>query len=82
MTRWGDLRFTSKSEIVAFSFGWISVGANSAIEAALRCHRAGAQVSISYRRPQLEARSVKYWLAGTGRSACTVGSNNRRASPQ
>lgn len=37
-------------------------GKNSAIEAALRCHRAGAYVSLSYRRLQLEPRSVKYWL--------------------
>ena len=37
-------------------------GKNSAIEAALRCHHAGAHVSLSYRRPALEARSVKYWL--------------------
>ena len=37
-------------------------GKNSAIEAALRCHNAGACVSLSYRRPQLEPASVKYWL--------------------
>jgi thioredoxin reductase (NADPH) len=37
-------------------------GKNSAVEAALRCHSAGAHVSISYRRPKLPARSIKYWL--------------------
>jgi thioredoxin reductase (NADPH) len=37
-------------------------GKNSAIETALRCHHAGANVSISYRRAELDARSVKYWL--------------------
>ena len=37
-------------------------GRNSAVEAALRCHRAGAHVSISYRRPEFDAKSVKYWL--------------------
>lgn len=30
-------------------------GRNSALEAALRCHRAGARVSLSYRRPGLDA---------------------------
>src|SRR5687767_11626308 len=37
-------------------------GKNSAVEAALRCHNAGAYVSLSYRRPKLPAKSVKYWL--------------------
>lgn len=37
-------------------------GKNSAIEAALRCHHAGAYVSLNYRRNQLDPRSVKYWL--------------------
>jgi thioredoxin reductase (NADPH) len=37
-------------------------GKNSAVEAALRCHLAGAEVSISYRREQLSPRSIKYWL--------------------
>jgi thioredoxin reductase (NADPH) len=37
-------------------------GKNSAVEAALRCHNAGAFVSLSYRRPKLPARSIKYWL--------------------
>lgn len=37
-------------------------GKNSAVETALRLHHAGAFVSISYRRPELPARSIKYWL--------------------
>jgi thioredoxin reductase (NADPH) len=37
-------------------------GKNSAVEAALRCHHAGAKVSISYRREEFKASSVKYWL--------------------
>ncbi|HEX7879276.1 MAG TPA: NAD(P)-binding domain-containing protein [Candidatus Eisenbacteria bacterium] len=37
-------------------------GKNSAVEAALRCHRAGAQVAISYRGERLPEKSVKYWL--------------------
>ncbi len=37
-------------------------GKNSAVEAALRCHGAGAHVAMSYRRAQLPERSIKYWL--------------------
>ncbi|HMB95342.1 MAG TPA: NAD(P)-binding domain-containing protein [Tepidisphaeraceae bacterium] len=37
-------------------------GKNSAIEAALRCHHAGAKVSISYRGESLPEKSIKYWL--------------------
>ena len=37
-------------------------GRNSAVEAALRCYRAGAHVSISYRRDAFEGSSIKYWL--------------------
>ncbi len=37
-------------------------GKNSAVEAALRCHNAGADVSISYRRDRLPEKSIKYWL--------------------
>jgi thioredoxin reductase (NADPH) len=40
----------------------VAGGKNSAVEAALRCHHAGAHVSISYRRSQLDPRSIKYWL--------------------
>ena len=37
-------------------------GKNSAVEAALRCHQAGATVAMSYRRERLPERSIKYWL--------------------
>ncbi len=37
-------------------------GGNSAVEALLRCHRAGARVSLSYRGADLDARAIKYWL--------------------
>lgn len=37
-------------------------GKNSAVEAAIRCHRAGALVAISYRRDQFDPDRVKYWL--------------------
>jgi thioredoxin reductase (NADPH) len=37
-------------------------GKNSAVETALRCHHAGARVSLSYRREQLNPKSIKYWL--------------------
>lgn len=52
-------------------------GRNSAVEAAIRCQRAGARVSISYRRDQFDTKSVKYWLTPeievlikTGQIAC------------
>ena len=37
-------------------------GKNSAVEAAIRCYRAGAKVAISYRREQFDEKSIKYWL--------------------
>ena len=37
-------------------------GRNSAAEAALRCHRAGADVAISYRGEDFENNGIKYWL--------------------
>ncbi len=37
-------------------------GRNSAVEAALRCHHAGAQVAISYRRERFDPAHIKYWL--------------------
>lgn len=37
-------------------------GKNSAVEAALRCYHAGAQVTLSYRRAALNPKSIKYWL--------------------
>jgi thioredoxin reductase (NADPH) len=37
-------------------------GKNSAAEAALRCWRGGAHVTVSYRRPVFDDRRVKHWL--------------------
>jgi thioredoxin reductase (NADPH) len=37
-------------------------GRNSAAEAALRCWRAGAEVTISYRQAKFDERRVKHWL--------------------
>lgn len=37
-------------------------GRNSAVEAALRCHHAGANVTLSYRQEKLPEASIKYWL--------------------
>lgn len=37
-------------------------GKNSAAEAALRCHRAGARVTLSYRGDRLPEQSIKYWI--------------------
>ena len=37
-------------------------GRNSAVEAALRCWHAGAQVALSYRRAAFDRKAVKYWL--------------------
>ena len=37
-------------------------GKNSAVEAALRCHHAGARVAISYRGSAFDTASIKYWL--------------------
>ncbi|MEM1211123.1 MAG: NAD(P)-binding domain-containing protein [Planctomycetota bacterium] len=37
-------------------------GRNSAVEAALRCHHAGARVTLSYRRDTFDHKSIKYWL--------------------
>jgi thioredoxin reductase (NADPH) len=43
-------------------------GRNSAIEAAVRCQRAGAHVTISYRREDFDPSSVKFWLLPEVRS--------------
>lgn len=48
-------------------------GKNSAAEAALRCHRAGAKVAISYRKPGFDERSIKYWLLPELKSLITQG---------
>ena len=37
-------------------------GRNSAVEAAIRCARAGAHVTLSYRKEQFDDKHVKYWL--------------------
>ena len=37
-------------------------GKNSAAEAALRCHRAGAEVTLSYRGAAFDEDSIKYWV--------------------
>ena len=37
-------------------------GRNSAAEAALRCHRAGARVTLSYRGESLDDNGIKYWI--------------------
>jgi thioredoxin reductase (NADPH) len=37
-------------------------GRNSAVEAALRCWRVGAKVTLSYRRAWFDERLVKHWL--------------------
>ena len=37
-------------------------GRNSAVETALRCWRAGAEVTVSYRRPDFDAQRIKHWL--------------------
>lgn len=37
-------------------------GRNSAVETAIKCSRAGADVTLSYRRAEFDDKSVKYWL--------------------
>lgn len=37
-------------------------GKNSAIEAAIRCVRVGAEVTLSYRGDELDPRHIKFWL--------------------
>lgn len=37
-------------------------GRNSAVEAAIRCCRAGARVTISHRHQKFDSQSIKYWL--------------------
>jgi thioredoxin reductase (NADPH) len=37
-------------------------GRNSAVEAALRCWRAGARVTLSYRRAEFDPDVIKHWL--------------------
>ena len=49
------IRMTSRRSLIVG-------GRNSAVEAALRCWRAGAQVTLSYRRARFDERRVKHWL--------------------
>ncbi|MFL6248278.1 MAG: NAD(P)-binding domain-containing protein [Thermoanaerobaculia bacterium] len=37
-------------------------GQNSAVEAAIRCYRVGAEVTLSYRGRELDAKRIKFWL--------------------
>lgn len=37
-------------------------GRNSAVEATVRCHRAGANVTLAYRRDDFDPKVVKFWL--------------------
>jgi thioredoxin reductase (NADPH) len=37
-------------------------GRNSAVEAGVRCHRAGAEVTLSYRHDDFDPKVVKFWL--------------------
>ena len=48
-------------------------GRNSAVEAALRCHRAGAKVAFSYRRDNVSKESIKYWLYPEFAALCKSG---------
>jgi thioredoxin reductase (NADPH) len=48
-------------------------GRNSAVEAALRCHHAGASVAFSYRRDALVEKSIKYWLLPEFKSLVNAG---------
>ena len=48
-------------------------GRNSAVEAALRCHRAGANVTFSYRRDTIDKESIKYWLYPEFIALCKTG---------
>jgi thioredoxin reductase (NADPH) len=48
-------------------------GRNSAVEAALRCHRAGATVHFSYRHPEVDPKDIKYWLYPEFKSLLAAG---------
>jgi thioredoxin reductase (NADPH) len=37
-------------------------GQNSAVEAAIRCYRVGAEVTLSYRGRELDTNRIKFWL--------------------
>ena len=48
-------------------------GKNSAVEAALRCHNAGAKVTLVHRREKLPEKSIKYWLLPEIVGLCEAG---------
>ena len=48
-------------------------GRNSAVDAALRCWRAGAQVTISYRRAEFDTKAVKHWILPDLKAQIEVG---------
>lgn len=48
-------------------------GRNSAAEAALRLHHAGAEVCLSYRGPALPEEGIKYWLLPELKGLCSAG---------
>ena len=65
-------------------------GRNSAVEAALRCHRAGARVSLCYRGAAVDLKATsKYWLRNpefsslvkAGKIAAHFGSVAREITP-
>jgi thioredoxin reductase (NADPH) len=43
-------------------------GQNSAVEAAIRCYRVGARVTLSYRGRELDEKRIKFWLLPEVRS--------------
>ncbi|MGZ8833610.1 MAG: NAD(P)-binding domain-containing protein [Thermoanaerobaculia bacterium] len=49
-------------------------GRNSAVEAAVRCQRAGATVTLSYRRDDFDPKVVKFWLLPEVRAMIRDGS--------
>jgi thioredoxin reductase (NADPH) len=57
-------------------------GKNSAVETALRFHNAGAKVALSYRRAELPAKSIKYWLLPEINSLIKSGAINAHPSTE
>ncbi|HVT42849.1 MAG TPA: NAD(P)-binding domain-containing protein [Thermoanaerobaculia bacterium] len=51
----------------------IAGGKNSAVEAAIRCVRVGAEVTLSYRGAELDPARIKYWLLPDIRSMIREG---------
>ena len=50
-------------------------GRNSAAEAALRCHRAGANVTLSYRGDHLDDNGINYWILPELKALIKAGEN-------